>query len=275
VPILPPSGDWPPDRASRAGWRADGAGRGLFFCRGWLPVRHSSCTCRQCGVTFSAPARKAAARKYCSRRCWSRATNPVGKTNSRSWPAAKLEVLRVMNREGFSDREIAAHFGITQRAAWQQRRKLGLSPNADKERHRQKISAAAKARFSAMAPGEHSRVVSEVQTRLRETFASRSGWPTHLPPRAVTILNLLTRVGLPMTRREVAETLGLCLAGTVTTHLYAMTAERLVLALPGFRRTQPHGGHRGNVPMTAFTLGPVALTILEERSKCATSESKA
>lgn len=89
-------------------------------------------------------------------------------------------------------------------------------------------------------------------------FARESGWPYALAPTAVAMLNVLAAVGLPLTVREIRGFVGRPLG-------YA------VRNLMSFGLATHDAGRHGK---KVWSLSPLALSILEERAKCETSEKK-
>jgi hypothetical protein len=192
------------------------------------------------------------------------------KSSIRGVPPLRREVveqIEEMNRDGMNDVQISAHLramGIMVSAVivGKYRRLAGLPSHQFNPERKAKIAAA----LALVMQGEDMRrkVAENAITarrailETRQDFARRSGWPEGLPPRAVAILNFMARVGLPMGRKEIGKAMGVsCL--NVVTELH----HRGLLAKIGTE-------YRGRGPRALFTLSATALTILEERARCAT-----
>lgn len=89
--------------------------------------------------------------------------------------------------------------------------------------------------------------------KVRARFALRSGWPTHLTPKQVQALNVLAAVGAPVRHRKITQALGY--HPHTALGLKALAGEGLVLIFGDSNASR------------TYTLGPVALAILEERAK--------
>lgn len=82
-------------------------------------------------------------------------------------------------------------------------------------------------------------------------YAGRSGWPDHLGPRRVQILNLLAHLGVPVRVKQMATALGIG-PSSVRKQLDRLLRQGWVIGL-GLSRAQ------------TFTLGPTALSVQQER----------
>jgi hypothetical protein len=109
-------------------------------------------------------------------------------------------------------------------------------------------------------------------------YAVENGWPAELRPREVQILNVLADRGVPMTKHELAEAIGMPTSAT-----FATGKRRILLASNGpggtytadllrrcmlqrIKRAVSGRGRGANLDL--YILGPAALSILEERAKC-------
>ncbi len=88
----------------------------------------------------------------------------------------------------------------------------------------------------------------------RRRYAARSNWPASLSLRQVQILNVLAATGLPTKMTQIAAVIGLR-PNDCAKHVKALTGAGLVVRIS-----------TGNA--ATYTLGPVALSILEEKVKC-------
>jgi hypothetical protein len=112
--------------------------------------------------------------------------------------------IREKNAVGWSDSEIAESRRVDRHAVTIVRKELGLPSNAQGDRTRRKLRDALYrqlARVGVRTPGEW-------RVKIFRDRARAAGWPEDLRPRAVQILNALWDRG-PMTRREIAEAIGM------------------------------------------------------------------
>lgn len=105
---------------------------------------------------------------------------------------------------GWSDAEIAAEWGCERHCVGRIRRDLGLPLNRWSERQRRRVGE--KTREQCRAAGVQS--LAEIRSLAFARYAAAHGWPADLRPRAVQILEAL-RVRGPMTRREIADAIGM------------------------------------------------------------------
>lgn len=83
------------------------------------------------------------------------------------------------------------------------------------------------------------------------SYAERSCWPTGLPPSSVAILNVISHVGLPVSRKGVCDAIGMTIQSS---HQYFPDLIRSgLLVIVGSGR------------WTRYTLGPQALELLRRR----------
>jgi DNA-binding IclR family transcriptional regulator len=104
-----------------------------------------------------------------------------------------------------------------------------------------------------------------------KAFAKESGWPDDLRPRAVQILNLLASHGMPLTRKQIAEKIGMPWKGSRKSlhsndkegsYLANLQARGLVIKLGKIANTNCGRGSG----VSLYTLGPKALSILQQRA---------
>lgn len=112
--------------------------------------------------------------------------------------------LRRLHALGFSDAEAAGELGCERHTVGDWRRRLGLCSNARSERVRAKVRATTARQVAEAGVAS----LGEIRALAFRQFAAESGWPEDLRPRAVQILDLLAIRG-PMTRREIAEAIGM------------------------------------------------------------------
>lgn len=112
--------------------------------------------------------------------------------------------VRRLNREGWPDQEIAAHLGCERHTVSRHRRAMGLPSKARSGRYRDRVRE--KTQAQCRAAGVDS--LGELRALTFRIRSLRAGWPVDLRPRHVEMLDLLERRG-PMTRREIADALGM------------------------------------------------------------------
>lgn len=110
---------------------------------------------------------------------------------------------------------------------------------------------------------EAKRIVRQASDRefiqnARKDFAIKNGWREDLLPVAVMILNLLARKGMPLTAMEIGKELSLKYQSFGR---YISELRRRGLLIRFIRFTLKS-------KIVTYSLGPVALTILEERVEC-------
>ncbi len=123
--------------------------------------------------------------------------------------AARDRQLRALHAKGWSDPEIAEQLGADRSTIGQWRRALGLPSNAHNARHRAKTAAATRRQCRRMGVKN----MAECRQRVWADAIRATGWPEDLRIRHVQILDALYRLG-PMTRRELAEAIGMPWQGT-------------------------------------------------------------
>lgn len=111
--------------------------------------------------------------------------------------------VRSMFRDGLSSREMAAVLPLSPRYLRTIQADMGL--HGILKHPRQRKIAAERAKAFLARKGLSS--LSEQRRIAHRAFAAAHGWPSDLPPRAVHVLDALYQFG-PMTRREIAETIG-------------------------------------------------------------------
>lgn len=122
-----------------------------------------------------------------------------------------LILIRHLHGQQYSDSEIAAAWNhehpsrpIDRRTVSEIRGKMGLPSHGPySARYRRRV--ADKTREQCVQAGVRS--LAEVRAKAYRAFARRRGWPEHLRPREVQILDLLYEQG-PKTREEIAVAIG-------------------------------------------------------------------
>lgn len=171
-----------------------------------------------------------------------------------------LQRLKEMHTRGLSDAEIAEVLGCDRHTIGNHRARLGLPVNAFNERHRKRLEP------TFLKGGK-------TRSKAHREYARRHGWPEETPVRAVQILDTLARTGVPMTRRQLAQALGLPFKSRKTFNnnhvkgnsLLAYLADKgLVIRLIRANRVTGQGKGR---TCDLYALGPVALELLLKRAK--------
>lgn len=112
--------------------------------------------------------------------------------------------LKLKHAAGWSNAEIAHAWSCGRHAVGRHRCRLGLPTNALSAHRRQRVTT--KTRAQVQRAGCKS--LADIRAKVFRKRALAAGWPEDLRPRAVQILNVLWERG-PMTRRELAEAIGL------------------------------------------------------------------
>jgi DNA-binding CsgD family transcriptional regulator len=177
-------------------------------------------------------------------------------------------LIRSLALKGHTDREIAQRLGLSATTVYLHRHAEGVpaqgGPTAVYARRARIMS---RRRADPAYEQRLRRSIAERHARYRaatDAYARRSGWPAGLQARSVQVLNLLAAVGLPLTKREIGRVLGL---SQVDPYLHELIEGGLLTALPNWKPGSGTG-RRG------YTLGPAALSLLEERAKCEASTSE-
>lgn len=118
----------------------------------------------------------------------------------------KRSVARIeeLNRQGWSDREIARRMGCSSNRVRTLRVRLGLPSNAHNERHNKKAWAS---RLRQLKRDGASNLAEFIGLSRRIRAATR-GWPTDLGPGELGILELLDAAG-PKSKNEIMSLMGL------------------------------------------------------------------
>lgn len=177
-------------------------------------------------------------------------------------------------RQGLPDRVIAERLGLSHDQA-KHLRSTYCSPrcNPDVDAKRRGVAKQLKT-LGLTSP-------TQLRSRAYRLFAIANGWPDDLRPREVQILNVLARSGVPMTALEIATAIGantstthrtgsrrliLCGNGPGGTYTASLMRRGLVIGLanagPACKTTGKGCGQRKHL----YTLGPLALAILQERA---------
>lgn len=179
---------------------------------------------------------------------------------------AFLARVRELNTQGYPDEEIAGVLGCNRRTVHRHRHALGLPDQSHSQRARQAI----RERTARQLEAAGLPTIGHLRVRAYRDFASRHGWPEDLRPRSVQILDLLASTGVPLTRRQIADGLGMPWKGSRASlrsndpegsYLAHLTARGLVLRLPRVVKGACKGG-----ACDAYALGSAALAILRERA---------
>lgn len=196
----------------------------------------------------------------------------LGLEKCRHWTDEEIDAVRRLNAEGLPDRVVAERLGYTLDQAKHLRQRFGFQFNPDIEAKRRAVEK----QHQALGI----RHGGELRALAYRRFATESGWPNDLRPRAVQILNLLAAVGLPMSRRQICDALGMPWKGSRASlssndpegsYLAHLAARGLVQVL---HRAGTVTGEGKGKSVHLYLLGQTALAILEERAKCqAASES--
>jgi len=121
------------------------------------------------------------------------------------------------------------------------------------------------------------RSLAEIRSLAFAKFAIDNGWPEDLRPREVQILNVLADRGVPMSRLELAEAIGMrtdrmasrgtlvLLVGNGPGGTYTASLMRRGLLLKLKRGARVHGQGKGR-SRDLYCLGPAAIAILEARA---------
>jgi len=118
--------------------------------------------------------------------------------------------VRDRNAAGWLDSEIAeawtaAHpdASLDRRSVCDVRRRFGLAPNCNNERHRERVRQRTVQQLAAAGLSS----LADVRAAAYRQFATQRGWPAYLRVRHVQILDLLYERG-PHTREEIAVAIG-------------------------------------------------------------------
>ena len=127
-----------------------------------------------------------------------------GVSAKKSWWAEKDDqVLWRLNREGYTDTEVAAKLGRDRHCVSLHRKRLGLPSNAYGLRWRERNRAQRRRQLATYGV----RNFGELRGKRFRDFAAERGWPG-LSLRGAQIADLLYERG-PHTRREICEALGM------------------------------------------------------------------
>lgn len=201
-------------------------------------------------------------------------STPTPRTN-----AANEDAVRRLNAAGLTDAEIVRELKSYRRVVRNIRKRLGLPPSREgwlrrrrdgvrKQRETLGITSAGQLRQLAYRP-----------------YAVENGWPEDCRPREVQILNVLADRGVPMTRLELAEAIGMrtdrtdrngkpdLLKGNGPGGTYTASLARRGL-VARLRRAHVVRGMGKGKGSDLYCLGPVALQLLERRASCKATETQ-
>lgn len=128
---------------------------------------------------------------------------------SHLWNEASIAKLKKLHAKEYTDNEIAEALQVSRYTVSNRRRRLGLRKNVGTERHREKVRKKTRETIKKKGLGS----LADVRSLAFRQFAIDSGWPEYLRPREVQILNLLAH-GTPLTRKQIAEGIGMKWVGT-------------------------------------------------------------
>jgi hypothetical protein len=211
----------------------------------------------------------------------------LGVDASQALPPAELDRIRELNGEGLSDREIGELLGRPQRTIWRLRTEMGLprrgrrlgETGALSPRHRERLRAAQQARAAADPEGLRKKL-RKAQYRFRAQFADRHGWPGVLAPVSVLALNVLARAGVPLTAVQIYDALhpnareeagGARRRADLRTLLEAGLVLAVRIPCLGHRSAEYRSGTYRTTTV-AYTLSPLALSILREHAQCKSND---
>lgn len=167
------------------------------------------------------------------------------------------ELIKKYNAKGWLDSEIAKVACVERRTIAEWRLKLQLPSNKGNDRHRRKVAEQTRKQVKAIGLKN----LAEVRSLAFRQFAEKHGWPAHLSPRAVQIVQHLYKIG-PMTKRQIAAVVGMPFKGSKKTlcsstpggsYLAELQRAELVIRLP---RAVDHGGRGRQVSI--YMMAPSA-----------------
>jgi hypothetical protein len=185
-----------------------------------------------------------------------------------------VDKVRAALADGLTDADAGRRLGMTR---WQvthiRRTRLKLPKNAEAILAAQRRGVESQARALGVTVGGGLRKLAY------RVYAAQNGWPDDLRPREVQVLNALAARGVPMTRLELAQAIGMrtdrvgangtlaLLSGNGPGGTYTASLLRRGLLAVIKRASHVAGQGRGK-SRSLYHLGPTALTILEERAAC-------
>ena len=186
--------------------------------------------------------------------------------------------IRRLHAQGKTDRAIADELGVNGRTMCDWRNRLGL-PISDVGVQEAQLRGIQNQRKTLGIESS-----GQLRSLAFRRFASDNGWPESLRPREVQILNVLADRGVPMTRLELAEVIGMRTDRMIGGKLQLLIGNgpggtyTASLMRQGFLRVIKRGSHspgqgRGKSRHLYF-LGPKAIEILEARAQCETTKNK-
>jgi hypothetical protein len=199
----------------------------------------------------------------------------------RKWPCHSPETLdrvRELHGQGLNDTQIAAAMGMNKRNVSEIRlNRLKLPKNVEAIRAARRRAVRTQQATLGIDSG------GELRAIAYRKFAAENGWPETLRPREVQILNVLAASGVPMSRLEIAEKIGMrtdrmggnktlaLLVGNGPGGTYTASLLRLGM-IDVLKRADKSKGGKG-CSRHLYVLGPAALAILEERACQAATEA--
>lgn len=202
---------------------------------------------------------------------------------------ADRATIRRLAKAGICNRCIGRELGRARCTIRRQRRKLGFPDLEGKATQPTCERCIAKVRANTKKQCRDAGVKSlaDIRALAYREFARENGWPEQLRPREVQILNALAARGVPMTRLEIAEAIGMrtdrmgangtlaLLVGNGDGGTHTATLLRLGL-LGVLKRASPGAPGKGFYfrSRDLYILGPAALAILEARACKETAKAR-
>lgn len=112
--------------------------------------------------------------------------------------------IRELHAKGWSAGEMESVVGINSRTINERIHKMGLVPNGRNQRYRNRVAETTKNQCNLAGVKN----LGELRSKEMKRVAQRFGWPDNLALRSVQIIETLYQRG-PMTRRQIAEAIGL------------------------------------------------------------------
>ncbi len=195
------------------------------------------------------------------------------------WGPEVLERVRQLHAEGLTDADIARRMpdvftGDDPRSQAMHVRRVRLKLSANAEAVKEAGRRAVKKQFATLGISSGG----ELRALSYRKYAAANGWPEDCRPREVQILNVLAARGVPMSKREIAEAIGMptdttfrsgkrriLLAGNGPGGTYTASLLRRGLLCRLARAGVVSGRGKGR-SVDLYVLGPAALSLLEARA---------
>jgi transcriptional regulator len=207
------------------------------------------------------PAAKTAKRLNRSLRSIYQRANTLGLNEQRDQKALAKRKARIktLHAKGWSDSEIAADIETDRRNVTRLRNTMGIPANGRNARYRKKVVARTKQQLKKAG----AKSLADIKRREVQKLANKLGWPDHLSLRSIQIVETLYRHG-PMTRRQIAATVGLPWKGRKTmgnknvpgqSYMAELQRAGLVIHLPRAISRRGKGNNEG-IYMVALEVEP-------------------